>query len=96
MPQFPVNLNVVGRPCLVVGGGRIALRKAQQLLICDADLTVISPEVVDDFADLPVRVLRRRYEAGDVAGYRLIITATGDHVVDQQIHDEAEALGLEL
>lgn len=92
--QFPINLNLMGRAVLVVGGGRIALRKVEQLLVAGAHITVLAPEHVAGFADLPVELVSRRYESGDVAGYRLVITATGDRVVDQQIHDEADALGI--
>lgn len=92
--QFPVNLNLVGRPVLVVGGGRIALRKVQQLLAAGGDVTVIAPDVVDDLTELPVRVVRRRYEPGDAARFRLVITATGDTAVDQQIYDECEEAGV--
>lgn len=92
--QFPVNLNLVGRPVLVVGGGRIALRKVQQLLAAGGDVTVIAPDVVDDLTELPVTVVRRRYEPGDAARFRLVITATGDTTVDQQIYDECEEAGV--
>ena len=92
--QFPVNLNLVGRPVLVVGGGRIALRKVQQLLAAGGDVTVIAPDVVDDLTRLPVTVVRRRYEPGDAARFRLVITATGDTSVDQQIYDECEESGV--
>ncbi len=92
--QFPINLNLIGRPVLVVGGGRIAFRKVQQLLVTGARITVIAPWHVDDLDVLPVEIVSRRYEPGDVAGYRLVITATGDHVVDQQIYDEADGLGI--
>ncbi len=92
--QFPINLNLMGRPVLVVGGGRIAFRKVQQLLVTGARITVIAPWHVDDLDVLPVEIVPRRYEPGDVAGYRLVITATGDHVVDQQIYDEADELGI--
>ena len=46
--QFPINLNLDGRPCLLIGGGPIATRKAAQLLACGADLTVIAPEITDE------------------------------------------------
>ena len=92
--QFPVNLNLVGRPVLVVGGGRIAFRKVQQLLAAGGEVTVLAPEILSDFNDLPVRQLPRAYESGDVANYRLVITATGNIDVDQQIFDEAEARGV--
>ena len=94
MNQFPVNLNLAGRPVLVVGTGRIALRKTEQLLACDANVTVIAPDVHDGFAGLPVTIVRRAYATNDVAGFRLVITATANTDVDQRIHDEAEALGI--
>lgn len=93
MAQFPVNLNLAGRPVLVVGGGRIALRKVQQLLVAGADITVLAPVIVDELRELPVRILQREYAAGDVDGFRLVVTATGVLHVDQQIFDECEALG---
>ncbi|MFM8390495.1 MAG: bifunctional precorrin-2 dehydrogenase/sirohydrochlorin ferrochelatase, partial [Actinomycetota bacterium] len=86
--QFPINLNLAGRRVLLVGGGRIALRKAQQLLACGADLTVVSPDVVDEFLDMGITLVSRRYETGDVVGFRLVVTATGNVSVDQQIFDE--------
>lgn len=92
--QFPINLSLNGRKCLVVGAGRIALRKTEQLLACHADVTVLAPQVHAGFAQLPVSVLQRTYEPGDVIGFRLVITATADPAVDQQIYDEAEAHGI--
>lgn len=92
--QFPINLNLDGRRCLLIGGGRIATRKAEQLLACGAELTVIAPELTDELRSLPVTVLERHYRAGDLAGFRLVVTATADPIVDQQIFDEAERLGI--
>jgi len=95
--QYPVNLVLTGRPVLVVGGGRVALRKVEGLLACGAAVTVIAPDVVADLAANPdVRVLGRRYVEGDVGrgGYRLVITATDDRAVNQLVHDDAEAAGV--
>ena len=51
--QFPVNLNLHGRPVLVVGGGRIALRKVEQLLMADAEVTAaLSPDQIEEKFDL--------------------------------------------
>lgn len=92
--QFPINLNLDGRPCLLIGGGPIATRKARQLLACGADLTVIAPEITEELRSLPVTIDQRRYTPGDLVGFRLVITATADPEVDQQIFDEAERLGI--
>ena len=92
--QFPVNLNLHGRPVLVVGGGRIALRKVEQLLMADAEVTVLSPMFVDEFSFLPVTLVQREYASGDIDAFRLVITATGNMPVNQQIFDECEAKGI--
>ncbi|MFM7044292.1 MAG: bifunctional precorrin-2 dehydrogenase/sirohydrochlorin ferrochelatase [Ilumatobacteraceae bacterium] len=92
--QFPANLNVAGRRCLVVGAGRIALRKAQQLVACGADVTVVAPDVAAGFDELGVAIVRRTWRAGDLDGIRLVITATGDEAVDQQVFDAAEERGV--
>ena len=92
--QFPVNLNLHGRPVLVVGGGRIAYRKVEQLLMADAEVTVLSPMFIDEFHSLPVTLVQREYASGDIDAFRLVITATGNTPVNQQIFDECEAKGI--
>ena len=92
--QFPINLNLDGRRCLLIGGGPIATRKAAQLLACGADLTVSAPEITDELRSRSVTIIERRYAPGDIEGFRLVVTATADPVVDQQIFDEAERLGI--
>jgi len=91
---FPINVNLTDRPCLIVGGGRIALRKARQLATCGAQVTVIAPEIVDELAALADHVHPRRYVAGDATGFRLVITATGDREVDQLVFDDADERGI--
>jgi precorrin-2 dehydrogenase / sirohydrochlorin ferrochelatase len=93
-PQFPVNLELAGKPCLVVGAGPIALRKVRQLLGSGAKVTVIAPEVHEGFADLPVTLYKRQFANDDVAGQRLVITATGVRDVDQAVFDAADRHGI--
>jgi siroheme synthase-like protein len=94
-PLYPVGLVVAGRAVLVVGGGRVAARKAGDLVACGARVTVVAPEVVPVLAErAEVTVERRPYRAGEAAGYRLVVTATGDRAVDQQVYDDAEAAGV--
>ena len=92
---YPVNLVVRGRPVLVVGGGRIAAGKVRGLVEAGAVVTVVAPDVVDELASMDgVRIARRPYEAAEAASYRLVVTATGDPAVDQQVFDDAEAAGV--
>jgi len=72
--QFPINLNLEGRSCLVVGAGRIGLRKTEQLLAAGARVTVVAPDVVGDFSGLPVTIHQRAFELIDLDGQRCAFT----------------------
>jgi len=92
--MLPIILDLTGRKALVVGGGRIAYRKAKALADEGAQVTVISPNLVDDFSTMPnATLVQRTFEAGDTEGFQLVITATGNHAVDQLIYDEGNARG---
>jgi siroheme synthase-like protein len=94
-PQYPVLLDLAGRPCLVVGGGSVALGKVRGLLAVDARVTVVAPEVLDEIAELDgVTLVRRAYASGDLAGQRLAIAATDDRAVNHQVLLDGEAAGV--
>jgi siroheme synthase-like protein len=92
---YPVNLRVAGRSCLVVGGGRVATRKARGLVDCGARVTVVAPEVAPELEAMDdVRCEHRAYRSGEVAGYRLAVAATGDPQIDGQVYREGEEHGV--
>ncbi len=89
---YPVNLDLTGRRALVIGGGRVAARKVRGLLAAGAQVTVVAPDAIDEIADdHRVRWHQRPYRRGEVASYRLAVTATGDPTVDGQVFWDAEA-----
>jgi precorrin-2 dehydrogenase / sirohydrochlorin ferrochelatase len=92
---YPFSLDLHGRPCLVVGGGPVAARKAQGLLDGGAVVTVIAPDISPAMAALsPLAIERRPYAAGDATLFRLVITATGRPEIDGAVYAEAEAAGI--
>jgi len=92
---YPVSLRLGDRPCLVVGGGPVAARKARGLLAAGAVVTVIAPDVSDVMASLtPLTIARRPYAPGDAGSFRLVVTATGDPEVDGAVFADAEAAGV--
>lgn len=94
-PLFPVGLVLDGRRCLVVGGGMTAARKVVGLLDCGARVTVVAPQVTDALVSLEgIEVWLRPFCPGDVDGFRLVISATGDPRVNQAVFDAAEAAGV--
>lgn len=97
-PLYPVNLVVAGRPCLVVGGGRVAVTKVRGLVEAGARVTVVAPEVDAHIAEMAaggqVAVERRPYRSGEVRDHRFVVAATGDPAVNQQVYDDGEAAGV--
>jgi precorrin-2 dehydrogenase / sirohydrochlorin ferrochelatase len=93
MRFYPVNLNIAGRPCLVIGGGAVAERKVRGLLGCDALVSVISPELSSGLLELEKQeriVWRPRpYRPGDLAGFFLVIAATDNDDTQQAVQAEA-------
>lgn len=89
MNYYPVCLNIEGRSCLIIGGGRVAERKARGLLECGAEVCVISPllspglRLLHDQGGISWR--RRGYEIDDVRGAFLVMAATDDHEVQDMV-----------
>jgi precorrin-2 dehydrogenase/sirohydrochlorin ferrochelatase len=87
-------LDLEGRPCLVVGGGRVGLEKAKGLLECGASVTVVAPRVEPELETLPVRWRPGRYERADLAGSFLVVAATSDRALNRRVFLDAEERSL--
>lgn len=93
--SYPVFLDLTGVPVLVVGAGPIAARKVDGLVAAGAVVRVVAPDVSDDLDRAAIEELReRRYEPTDLAGVRLVVTATGDADVDATVAADATAAGI--
>ena len=98
MRYYPVNLDIQGRPCLVVGGGRVGARKVDTLNQCGAVVTVVSPEVSPMILQLAaartIELKQRPYRSSDMDGMFLVIGATDDEMLNRQINADAERRSL--
>ena len=90
---YPVSLNVHGRKCLVVGGGKVALRKIKSLLEHGAKVEAISPEFCQELKELAkngkMKDTQRGYAPGDITGVFLVIAATNENDINNSVADEA-------
>lgn len=93
-PLYPVNLVVQGRLCLVVGGGRVAARKAEGLMRAGADVRVVAPSISPDMEALGVPADERDYASADLRGCWLVITATDDPEVNARVAADAGEAGI--
>ena len=83
---------------MVVGGGAVAERKVEGLLAVGAAVTVVSPKVNERLEALAVshelRLVRRRYRRGDLAGASLAFVATGDTRLVAAVAREGRSHGI--
>ncbi|HVW35278.1 MAG TPA: bifunctional precorrin-2 dehydrogenase/sirohydrochlorin ferrochelatase [Acidimicrobiia bacterium] len=95
MTGYPVSLVLEGRRVLVVGGGAVATRRLGALFETGAAVEVVAPAVTAEIAawaaEGRLRLLRRPFEAGDVAGAWLCVAATDDPAVNRSVAVAAEA-----
>ena len=94
---FSIELNLEGRNVLVVGGGRIALRKVKTLIPTGAHITVIAPQFDPEFemlkADEPssITLKQRPYEPLDLRCVFMVFICTDQPAVNAQVSNDARA-----
>jgi siroheme synthase-like protein len=88
-PIMPVDVLIENRPCLVVGGGKIAARKAGHLLDAGARVTVVSNEVNEEVLGwaLSGRLtqLNREFSKEDVRGQFLVFACTNREETNRRV-----------
>jgi len=93
---YPAFINLCGKQCVVVGGGKVAERKVLTLLDSGAAVKVISPALTDVLEKQKdkgrIRHIRRNYRSGDLKGAFLVIAATSDERINRKVSDDAPCL----
>ncbi|MEN6358080.1 MAG: bifunctional precorrin-2 dehydrogenase/sirohydrochlorin ferrochelatase [Armatimonadota bacterium] len=95
MGYYPIMLDLTGKKCLLVGGGQVALRKAQSLREAGAVVSVISPNICAELESVDGVILHRRsYEPDDITGCSLVFAATDDRSVNAAVSHDAAGQGI--
>ncbi len=89
MTGIPLLLDVAGRHVLIVGGGRVATRRAQRLAESGAVINVVAPEVSPELWALASRVSARPFREADVDSAWLVLACTNDPAVNAEVSDAA-------
>ncbi len=93
-PCFQAGIDVMGRPCLVIGGGAEAADKAERLLAAGARLAVVSPRLNEDLREWKAagrfEHRERRFETADLDGVFLVInTVPGEPELAREVYELA-------
>ena len=100
MDHLPVFINLRQKPCLVVGGGDIALRKVNLLLKAQAKIKCISPEFCNGLIDLSkentLDLIEKHFESSDIDNQSVIIAATDDDKTNAMVSSLAHESGIPI
>ena len=85
--RFPLFIDLHGKRAVVVGGGKIALRRVAVLKSFGAEITMIAPEC----KNIPdgISYHSRPYETGDLHDAFLAVAATDDREVNRKVGCDA-------
>jgi len=93
MNMLPIFLKLVGRNCLLVGAGPVALEKIGTLLTTGLRLRIVAPQAVPEIrrlaAEEAVDWISKTFEPSDLDGMFLVIAATNDPAVNQAVFQAA-------
>ncbi len=94
---YTACLDLEGKTCVVVGGGKVAERKVLSALECGAKVSLISPRVTRRLAGLAaarrIKRMKRGFRAGDVARAAIVFAATDDRELNQRVARLARRAG---
>lgn len=102
MNTFPLFFKLEDRKVLIVGGGDVALRKADLLSRAGAAITILAPSISTEIQTLlshtkykaKHELIYENYNKAYMAGARVIIAATDDEALNHQIHADASELNI--
>lgn len=95
---FPLLIDLNGNNCTVFGGGKSALRRVNELLRFGAKVTLVSPKVCPELAQMGesgvIRHIPRKYFRGDCTNSQLCVAATDDSTLNIAISTECKNKGI--
>jgi len=95
MDYLPLFLQLRSQPVLVVGGGRVAVRKVDLLRRSGARVTVVAPDLREELRQLAaaaeIQHIPARFAPDHVDGATLVVAATNDHDVNAAVSGAARA-----
>ena len=96
MSYYPFYMDLDGKTCLIVGGGKVAYRKAQTFLDFGASVVVIAPEILDALWGLQrhnsgLHIIDREFQEDDLDNIQIVVAATNQKDLNQRIMDLCES-----
>jgi|SRR5581483_1894264 len=99
MALYPIFIEAKGRRVLVIGGGNVGAEKVRGLLAAEADITVVSPELIPELREHAdagrIRHIARAYDERDLdGGYEWVMVATDDGTINAEVAAACKRRGI--
>lgn len=94
---FPLFVDISEKKIVVIGGGKIASRRVKTLVDFAGQITVVAPKVEPELEALEkegsITLVRRAYEREDIYDAWMVLAATDDHKLNEEIYSVGKCLG---
>jgi len=91
---FPILVNLHKLPCLVIGGGSVALRKVTTLLNFKIRVTVIAPNICKPLKELSkkneIKIIQKSYNKDSLKKFDIIFCATDNPQINQTVSKDCK------
>ena len=105
MAYFPMFVDLSEKPCLIVGGGKVACRKVKVMLDFGAKVRVVAKEISQELRYLErtladsegpklMEIKRKSFEEKDCDGIGFVIAATDDKALNHEIAQYCKVQGI--
>jgi len=92
---FPILINLKKFPCLVIGGGKVALRKVNTLMNFNASVTVLSPKICKPLMEMKekqkINIIKKSYKKLYLKNYDMIFCATDNPEINLAVYNDCKA-----
>ena len=84
---YPINLNIDKIKITIIGGGKVAYRKATNFLNFDKKVIVVSKEFIEEFEEIKekIEMIYDKYDEKYIKDSFIVIAATNDKKVNHEI-----------
>lgn len=77
---FPMFVDISEKKIMIVGGGKVASRRAEMLSMFTYSITVVAPEICDKMELLlnksEIELIDRKWKVEDIDGFDMVVAAT--------------------
>jgi len=99
MKYLPLMHQFSGRRCLIIGGGKVAFRRAKRVISCTGVVDIVAESCLEDLQEIVEHnkgsVICKSFEKSDIKPtYDLVVAATNHKKINQQVALKCKAMGI--